>query len=327
MSGLDTSGPNAKQWDLYAEMVQKCFDVVEEKLNHARAMGKPYDSEFIDREYNKLDLQLQRQMMTNGMENMAIHFVFPKPGYSNSAPPPFQEMVEAHLQFYCTYLEPFLHTYKDRPDNTCLPLKSDRDIDDANDDQIPKGKKRTVTSAITTRYLSLTHQICLPVSAVRQRYSKGLLRENQIKLVKIAMKSHLDTLKLLIEAEEDQTTTAAVKLVNVYAEVLRQWYLMAGLVNAVDFRSERLELLLVRYICDDFEDVNRELVSALDQIHLDNLPEECVQSFPVIKKVNPDMTHRSPTVAHFGINLGFSRPNRRELEMREAQKAQQAQMS
>ncbi|RPA79322.1 hypothetical protein BJ508DRAFT_141911 [Ascobolus immersus RN42] len=269
-----------ERWASFVEMTEKSSRDFEKQITAAEARGQPLSRSLIAQEYERLRSQITRQQSNHSTyEKIILKHAYGDPPTSHTASP-LVPAFQKHLQFYCDYLEPFLHRYSERAENQPDPTFGVRPT--TSDDGVTLFTG--IAYEIYLRYIGCIH--FLATFKFRRRHEAGLMRDSQLAIVRIALRSHEDTLKALIEKD----APGGRALVEVLSEILRHRNLVLRFIGSQEFRSERLETLLMRYLGED--GVDMELVKTLDEINDDNIPDALLEKHPIIKKLNPDMPYR-----------------------------------
>ncbi|RPA76662.1 hypothetical protein BJ508DRAFT_181822 [Ascobolus immersus RN42] len=105
-------------------------------------------------------------------------------------------------------------------------------------------------------------------SYFERRQMAGLLRTNQLLLIELILKASMDLVKawMILAASAGPATRiweAVGCLKRVEAEIYRLYQTLISFFLSARFRSERLELLLVRYLSEP-NDLNMEVIKGLD---------------------------------------------------------------
>jgi hypothetical protein len=175
--------------------------------------------------------------------------------YGALAIPPLHESIEAFLKFYFDEVSPFITKLQEH----------------SSQDQI----KHYSGISQSHYHITFTFRTVLAVYlqrgsySVHRRYEVGLLRMQHIELLKVVLKTLMLDSKAIIRNVEELDENARSQL-NLRAVV---WELslagirarkLASFFASGQFRSERLELLLMKYLEED--GVNMEIVKRLDEV-------------------------------------------------------------
>ncbi|RPA85822.1 hypothetical protein BJ508DRAFT_322416 [Ascobolus immersus RN42] len=164
-------------------------------------------------------------------------------GCRTHLPPPLFPSVERYLHFYITNLEPYLFAR--------LRLGHTEHI---------------FIRLIAAQYLFLVdHLSSDEEEGIARRHGAGLLRENQIKLIKIVMQNIVEEVRVLLEHEKANDPQKDWIIGHLTLVVTVGSKAIVYLVGNDRFRSERLELLLLRY-CDE-EGRNEALRETLKKVN------------------------------------------------------------
>ncbi|RPA75777.1 hypothetical protein BJ508DRAFT_365447 [Ascobolus immersus RN42] len=170
-----------------------------------------------------------------------------------SIPPPFQQLLEEYLLFYVRKIQPFFA----RIGHPFL-YENGRPSPDLSSDMNTKKDPRV-------RYVDIAQQLgVVKEHGIVKRWNCGLARPSQFQIAEIAIRKMMEQLEALMELEfeaegERIITTEFSRICQ------RTFSFLDGFVFASEFRSERLEALLLRYLNND--EVNMEFVRALDTKH------------------------------------------------------------
>ncbi|RPA71492.1 hypothetical protein BJ508DRAFT_367735 [Ascobolus immersus RN42] len=161
-------------------------------------------------------------------------------GYSYA--PVFRPVIEEHILFYINHLFPYFLTID-------WPYKS------------PGRTTRDPRYAYWLLIDNLgNHNDDGAEIAVPQRYKARLMRNEQVKLLEAVMRSLHKQLRFILEVKTDNEE---LRITELGRACLRADNSVEKFLGSANLRSERLEVLLVRYL--EQEDVNWEVVRRLDQ--------------------------------------------------------------
>ncbi|RPA71505.1 hypothetical protein BJ508DRAFT_90176 [Ascobolus immersus RN42] len=188
---------------------------------------------YVNTHFTSLSTALSSILLTSPRWSHLIHRA--STDFPTLVPLPFRQILAEHLLFYYTHLHDFLAV------TAVEPWVEVKGLDMA---------------AMESIY-AYTH---LPVIAPAfvQRYKRGLMREGQIQLIKAAFKSGLEELKVILRIREPGFDATE----EVLEACQRNGRLLTWLTSG-DFRSERLEVLLGRYLIEP--GVNLEVARAIER--------------------------------------------------------------
>lgn len=177
--------------------------------------------------------------------------------------PPLRSRMLVYLRFYICELIPYL-----RQDTEILYAIHKND---ETEFPLPNWLEReSKESYFMSLFLDNIIGLGDSSNPVRQRYQAGMLREEQIKLLRVVLDGLLSELRWLLDQWEDSKDKLkdwkSERGLELWLEILkeikraclRSQSLLKNFLARKRFRSERLEVLLLKYL--EEEGVNREVV-------------------------------------------------------------------
>ncbi|RPA76314.1 hypothetical protein BJ508DRAFT_379542 [Ascobolus immersus RN42] len=172
-------------------------------------------------------------------------------------PPQLRQSVEALLLFYIRELDPYFRQFR-RNAIRPVPVKP------------WKLDPSTVYIDLAVQLGNLRYPEC---RIFHQRWTSGLCRPAQFQLIDVTLRRLIVRLSAALHGDfpQESERCSEISRLSNRATVM----LFAFLISPC-FRSERIELLLLRYVLDD--EVNQQVVDGLEaaQRHVENLPNESI---------------------------------------------------
>ncbi|RPA76315.1 hypothetical protein BJ508DRAFT_379543 [Ascobolus immersus RN42] len=172
----------------------------------------------------------------------ALHYQ-PERG-TQFTPPPFREVLEELVELYIDTVFPFFNNIGH------AKLSSQRD---------PKSTYHLMIEIICERHTTV----------LRQRWDCGLLRQGQVRLVEIAVRAAMTQVQSILDvvvsrpmSDQDLLLDSTAKIQEMMRVCIRTTESLDLFFASKKFRSERLELLLLRYLKQ--EDINWTVVRGVE---------------------------------------------------------------